>query len=82
MMFTLLRSLFRIEYRLLLQCAAYCIIIRQLMERYREQKKDLHMVFIDLEKAYDNTEKRHVVGLGEAKSPNYTLPSSRICTKM
>jgi hypothetical protein len=27
-------------------------LIRQLMERYREQK-DLHMIFIDLKKVYD-----------------------------
>jgi hypothetical protein len=28
-------------------------LIRQLMKRCKEQKKDLHMIFIDLEKVYD-----------------------------
>ena len=28
-------------------------LIRQVMKRYMEKKKNLHMVFIDLEKTYD-----------------------------
>jgi hypothetical protein len=32
-------------------------LLKQLMERYQKQKNDLHMIFIDLKKAYDKISK-------------------------
>jgi hypothetical protein len=40
------------------------------MERCREHKKDMHIVFIDLEKAYDKVTRNVVMGLTEAQSFN------------
>ena len=57
-------------------------LVRQLMKRYREQKKDLHMVFIDLEKVYDKIPWNLWWVLEKYKVPTKYVTSSRTCTLM
>ena len=43
-------------------------LLRRLVEKYREKKKDIHMVFIDLEKAYDEILRDIIGDFGEKMS--------------
>jgi hypothetical protein len=58
-------------------------LIRQLMERYREPKKDRYVIFIDLEKIYDKIPRISYDGrLKRNESLQNTLPLFRIYTQI
>ena len=50
-------------------------LIRRLMEVYRDRKKDLHMAFIDLEKAYDRVPREVLRECLEKRSDSGVYPS-------
>ncbi|GKF09413.1 hypothetical protein Tco_0043637 [Tanacetum coccineum] len=56
-------------------------LLRNLMEKYRERQRDLHMAFLNLEKAYDSVPYDIVLVAESADGLNMRLKSLRKALK-
>ena len=57
--------------------------LRMLQEKYREKNKEVHIVFVDLERAYDRVHRELIYGGAYERKEfqKHTLKSFKICMK-
>ena len=71
-------------------CVDQIFVLKQLVEKYREKRKELHVTFMDLEKAYDKVCREELLRvLHECRVDGYLIRSmsslyegSRACLRL